>query len=214
MHYGVEEMFFVLAGTPTVRTPKGEESFRPEMSCTSLKAQTGCTISLTRRTSRFACSPSPQSDFPMLSLTQSGESHGWRLVIPSVRCLKGVTTESSLAFDLPPESQSTRSRTGPVRPSSGHQQARRASAMRRRKDRASSAVHAMACSASSYVRVAASGCPAGRSRHVRLHRRVRRRGSRTAGRMSATTHHGSYDDFEAYPSRDSEVRIAEALHRA
>ena len=25
MHYGVEEMFFVLAGTPTVRTPEGEE---------------------------------------------------------------------------------------------------------------------------------------------------------------------------------------------
>jgi hypothetical protein len=25
MHYGVEEMFFVLAGTPAVRTPEGEE---------------------------------------------------------------------------------------------------------------------------------------------------------------------------------------------
>lgn len=25
MHYGVEEMFFVLSGTPTVRTPEGEE---------------------------------------------------------------------------------------------------------------------------------------------------------------------------------------------
>jgi uncharacterized cupin superfamily protein len=25
MHYGVEEMFFVLSGTPTVRTPDGEE---------------------------------------------------------------------------------------------------------------------------------------------------------------------------------------------
>jgi uncharacterized cupin superfamily protein len=25
MHYGVEEMFFVLAGSPTVRTPEGEE---------------------------------------------------------------------------------------------------------------------------------------------------------------------------------------------
>ena len=26
MHYGVEEMFFVLTGTPTVRTPDGEET--------------------------------------------------------------------------------------------------------------------------------------------------------------------------------------------
>ena len=29
MHYGVEEMFFVLAGTPTVRTPAGEEQLSP-----------------------------------------------------------------------------------------------------------------------------------------------------------------------------------------
>ena len=29
MHYGVEEMFFVLAGTPTVRTPEGEEVLSP-----------------------------------------------------------------------------------------------------------------------------------------------------------------------------------------
>ena len=29
MHYGVEEMFFILAGTPTVRTPEGEEQLAP-----------------------------------------------------------------------------------------------------------------------------------------------------------------------------------------
>ena len=29
MHYGVEEMFFVLAGTPAVRTPKGDEMLAP-----------------------------------------------------------------------------------------------------------------------------------------------------------------------------------------
>ena len=29
MHYGVEEMFFVLSGTPTVRTPEGEEELSP-----------------------------------------------------------------------------------------------------------------------------------------------------------------------------------------
>src|SRR4051812_3287066 len=29
MHYGVEEMFFVLSGTPTVRTPEGDESLAP-----------------------------------------------------------------------------------------------------------------------------------------------------------------------------------------
>jgi uncharacterized cupin superfamily protein len=29
MHYGVEEMFFVLSGTPSVRTPAGEEQLSP-----------------------------------------------------------------------------------------------------------------------------------------------------------------------------------------
>ena len=29
MHYGVEEMFFVLAGAPAVRTPEGEEELSP-----------------------------------------------------------------------------------------------------------------------------------------------------------------------------------------
>jgi uncharacterized cupin superfamily protein len=29
MHYGVEEMFFVLSGTPSVRTPEGEETLAP-----------------------------------------------------------------------------------------------------------------------------------------------------------------------------------------
>jgi uncharacterized cupin superfamily protein len=29
MHYGVEEMFFVLAGNPRVRTPEGEETLAP-----------------------------------------------------------------------------------------------------------------------------------------------------------------------------------------
>ena len=29
MHYGVEEMFFVLSGTPTVRTPETEEQLAP-----------------------------------------------------------------------------------------------------------------------------------------------------------------------------------------
>jgi uncharacterized cupin superfamily protein len=29
MHYGVEEMFFILSGAPTVRTPEGEEQLSP-----------------------------------------------------------------------------------------------------------------------------------------------------------------------------------------
>jgi mannose-6-phosphate isomerase-like protein (cupin superfamily) len=51
MHYGVEEMFFVLSGTLTVRTPKGEGSYHPATSSTSQKAGTGCTPSRTPRMS-------------------------------------------------------------------------------------------------------------------------------------------------------------------
>ena len=53
MHYGVEEMFFVLSGTPTVRTPDGAEGgSHPATSSTSPKDRTGCTRSRTPRTSR------------------------------------------------------------------------------------------------------------------------------------------------------------------
>ena len=51
MHYGVEEMFFVLSGTLTVRTPEGEESCHPATSSTSRKAGTACTPSRTPRMS-------------------------------------------------------------------------------------------------------------------------------------------------------------------
>ena len=52
MHYGVEEMFFVLSGTPTVRTPEGRRSSHPATSSTSRKDRRGCTRSRTPPMSR------------------------------------------------------------------------------------------------------------------------------------------------------------------
>ena len=52
MHYGVEEMFFVLSGTLTVRTPRERRSCHPATSSTSRKAGSGCTPSRTPRMSQ------------------------------------------------------------------------------------------------------------------------------------------------------------------
>jgi mannose-6-phosphate isomerase-like protein (cupin superfamily) len=96
MHYGVEEMFFVLAGTPTVRTPEGEEQLSPGDVVYFPEGPEGL-----HNFSNPTDEPSPQSDFPMLSLIPSRASHGWRLAIPNVRCLKAATPESSLALSSP-----------------------------------------------------------------------------------------------------------------
>jgi len=51
MHYGVEEMFFVLSGTLTVRTPEGEEELSSGDVVYFPEAGTGCTPSRTPRMS-------------------------------------------------------------------------------------------------------------------------------------------------------------------
>ena len=52
MHYGVEEMFFVLSGRRRYARQRERRSWHPETSCTSRKAPTGCTTSRTPRRSR------------------------------------------------------------------------------------------------------------------------------------------------------------------
>ena len=105
MHYGVEEMFFVLSGTLTVRTPEGRRDSHPEMSCTSQKAPTDCTTSRIPRTSRRDYSASPPNGSPTSSHIPSGESHGWQRVILSGRLAKASTRGSSLASSCLPRSQ-------------------------------------------------------------------------------------------------------------
>ena len=115
MHYGVLEMFFVLAGTPAVRTPEGEEGSQPEMSCTSQKAPTDCTPSRIPRTNRRDYSQSPPNGSPTSSHTPSEESHGWRRVILSGRLAKAPTRGSSPALSCHPSSQTRSSGDIPER---------------------------------------------------------------------------------------------------
>ena len=85
MHYGVEEMFFVLS-VPTRAHSGGEEQLSPGDVVYFPEGPDGLHRLLEPRpTSRLGCSPSRPSDFPTLSLTRSGLSHGWRPAIPNVR---------------------------------------------------------------------------------------------------------------------------------
>ena len=97
MHYGVEEMFFVLAGTPTVRTPEGEEQLSPGDVVYFPEGPDGLHDFSNSTDEPAGCSPSPRSDFRMSSLTPSRGTHGWRHDTPNVRCPKTATAESSLA---------------------------------------------------------------------------------------------------------------------
>ena len=76
MHYGVEEMFFVLAGTPTVRTPEGEEQLSPGDVVYFPEGPDGLHDFSNRPTSRLGYSPFPRSDFPMFSLIPAGSRMG------------------------------------------------------------------------------------------------------------------------------------------
>src|SRR4051812_37880909 len=96
MHYGVEEMFFVLAGAPTIRTPRARRPSRPETSSTSRRAVPGCTTSRIPRMNRPGYSASRRSGFPTSSRIPSAESAGSPRAIPSDRSEATPTTESSL----------------------------------------------------------------------------------------------------------------------
>jgi Cupin domain len=103
MHYGVEEMFFVLGGTPTVRTPDAEDELSPGDVVYFPEGLTDSTRSRTRRTSRHGCSASPRNAFLTLSPIPSGALRGWRRVTPNARWTipgdKGIIAR----FELPPD---------------------------------------------------------------------------------------------------------------
>ena len=98
MHYGVEEMFFVLAGRPTVRTPKGEEQLSPgdvvyfpegPEALHDLSNPTDEPVRLLAVSSKR---------FPdARRLPRAGSRVGGDFAIPNVRWLNAATTESSLA---------------------------------------------------------------------------------------------------------------------
>ena len=97
MHYGVEEMFFVSSGTPTVRTPEGEEELSPGDVVYFPEGRDGLhTFSNPTEEPVRILGISP-SGSQMSSPTRSGESPGWRHAIPNARYPRAATKGSSLA---------------------------------------------------------------------------------------------------------------------
>jgi uncharacterized cupin superfamily protein len=94
MHYGVEEMFFVLAGTPSVRTPEGEEALRLGDVVYFPEGRDGL-----HDFSNPADQPArligiSAKRFPTSSHTPSGELHGSPPATPSGQPARTPTRES------------------------------------------------------------------------------------------------------------------------
>ena len=105
--FGVEEMFFVLTGTPTVRTPEGEGRLSPGDVVYFPEGPAGLHdfSNPTDEPARLLAVSSKR--FPDVVAYPERGAHGWQLAIPNVRCLKAATTESSLALTYLPRAPST-----------------------------------------------------------------------------------------------------------
>ena len=102
MHYGVEEMFFVLAGTPTVRTPEGEEQLSPGDVVYFPEGPEGLHDLLEpNRGAGSAARHLLEAISRCCRVPRAGSTHGWRPATPSVRCPKTATAESSPASTYP-----------------------------------------------------------------------------------------------------------------
>jgi uncharacterized cupin superfamily protein len=97
MHYGVEEMFFVLSGTPTLRTPEGEERLSPGEVVYFSEGPDGLhTFSNpTNEPARLLGISTKRC--PDVVAIRSAEMRGWRHAIPSAPSQSPVTQESSPA---------------------------------------------------------------------------------------------------------------------
>jgi uncharacterized cupin superfamily protein len=109
MHYGVEEMFVVLSGTLTVRTPEGTEELVPGDVVYFPEGPEGLHDFSNPSAEPVRMLAVSTSGSPMSSLTRSGELHGWRRAIPSAPSQSPVTKESSRASICPAASEARRS---------------------------------------------------------------------------------------------------------
>ena len=97
MHYGVEEMFFVLSGTLTVRTPEGEEELSAGDVVYFPEGRDGLHTFSNPTDEPVRMLGISTKRFPMSSPTRSGELPGWRHAILNARYPRTATRELSLA---------------------------------------------------------------------------------------------------------------------
>ena len=97
MHYGVEEMFFVLSGTLTVRTPEGEEELSPGDVVYFPEGRDGLHTFSNPTDEPVRMLGISTKRFPDVVAYPERELPGWRHAIPNARCPRAATKESSLA---------------------------------------------------------------------------------------------------------------------
>ena len=103
MHFGAEEMFFVLSGRPVFRNQHGEEALAPGDFVFCPEGRAGLHTFSPSRSSR-----SVQGAFLTSSPIPNTDMRGWRLGIPTRDCSRvGATPGSSLASRSRSSSRST-----------------------------------------------------------------------------------------------------------
>ena len=96
MHYGVEEMFFILSGTPAVRTPEGAEPLAPGDVVYFPEGRDGLHTFSNPTDEPVRSLASRPSGSRISSPTRSGELPGWRRAILNAPCPRAAMKESSL----------------------------------------------------------------------------------------------------------------------
>jgi uncharacterized cupin superfamily protein len=109
MHYGVEEMFFVLSGTLTVRTPEAEEKLSPGDVVYFPEGPDGLHTFSNPTDEPVRLLGISTKRFPDVVAYPERELRAWRRVIPSARFQSPVTKESSPASSCPAASEARRS---------------------------------------------------------------------------------------------------------
>ena len=91
MHYGAEEMFFVLSGRPLLRHQHGEEA----LAAGDVVFWPGCTRSATRLMNPLRSSRSVPGASRTWSPIRNTDTRGWQLAIPIPTCSRGEAIPAS-----------------------------------------------------------------------------------------------------------------------
>ncbi len=104
MHFGAEEMFFVLTGRPLFRNQHGEEELAPGDFVFCPRDVPDYTRSATPPKNSLRSSRSVPAASRTSSPTPNTDMHGWRLAIPIPRYSREAATPGIIArFEIPIE---------------------------------------------------------------------------------------------------------------
>ena len=101
MHYGAEEMFFVLSGRPAFRNQHGKETLAPETSSSARRDGPGCPHSAIRLTNPLRSWRSVPGASPTSSPIPKTDTRGWPLAIPTPSYWRREAIRIIARFEIP-----------------------------------------------------------------------------------------------------------------